>query len=375
MEEPYPDTSGPEAREGTAAHELADETLRAGFTEVSAYLDSLNGMHPNEWNYDLRTMGNYVQRYIDYVLGLKGHRFHERRVHYDRWVKDGSGSADYFVISRNGKRLTVVDLKYGYDKVYAERNPQGSLYAAGVMQDFGFMLGDDLEEIVIVIVMPRHDFIDEWHTTPEELTEWLETVAAPGALLTEDPDAPLVPSSKACQWCKARFDCRARADAVLSAATAGFTSVLDTEPDMTPRSPMTLTPKEKGHLLKLRKLIKNFIGDLEEDAKAMLEKGDEVPDWKLVAGNRRRTYKNEKRARRRLIDRFGIDVAAPRVLVTAPAAETLHKDGDEWHRFEEEEVQYNPGGPILVPDTDRREALVFKPTAGFKSQTDETGEW
>ena len=103
---------------------------------------------------------------------------------------------------------------------------------------------------------------------------------------------------------------------------------------------------------------------------------EEVLLWKMAAGNTKREWTDPEIAKKRLIRELRIERAAPRQLLTPPGAEkVLTKEAFE--RISKGNVTRKPGAPVLVPASSNKKAIDFKPTEGFKSQTDKSQieEW
>lgn len=197
-----PDTTNPHSIQGSAAHELAElcfETKTLAYDWIDKPL-----IEYDEITVD-REMADNIHRYMEYILETPGERFIETRLDFSDWVPDGFGTSDCVVI--NGDTLHVIDLKYGKGKVLAKDNLQGALYALGAYAEFNYIAS--FKTIKITIIQPRIDHFDSWEIETEELLkigDWL----AVRALETQKENPTLTPSTKACQWCKARDTCPAR---------------------------------------------------------------------------------------------------------------------------------------------------------------------
>lgn len=158
MEQGIPDKYSPFADEGSAAHFLASECLAKNRTPESyrnfgiicwekpgerdgqcwSGGDDLpeGAVQRSLWKVD-RDMVNYVTQYVDYVKGqVKGGTLLvEQRVHFGNFigVPGAFGTSDTVILSEDGTELIIVDLKYGFQEVSAERNSQMQLYALGVL--------------------------------------------------------------------------------------------------------------------------------------------------------------------------------------------------------------------------------------------------
>lgn len=84
-------------------------------------------------------MAEEVQMYVDYIRDLRdsipgAYLMIEQRVPIDHLTgEDGAeGTADAVIVCPD--ELIIVDLKFGYDPVSAEDNPQLQMYALGVIK-------------------------------------------------------------------------------------------------------------------------------------------------------------------------------------------------------------------------------------------------
>lgn len=203
-----PDESSFNADEGTAAHSLAEMCLTQN-RPASDFIGRIIRVDDRQFEVD-EDMSTNVQSYVDFVTGLPGDvKLFEQRVDYSHAIgqPDSFGTSDAIVIDTAAKRITVVDLKYGMRLVYAENNPQGLLYAIGALPIAG-LFAPEIDEVEIVIHQPRKDHIDRWVVTRDTIDVWVRDFGTAAALTTVE-DAPLVPSEKACQYCKAKATCPA----------------------------------------------------------------------------------------------------------------------------------------------------------------------
>lgn len=139
------------------------------------------------------------------------------------------GTSDVIGISDNGKRLVVLDLKYGKGVAVFVRDAYGGLnkqlgyYALGSLELL-LDLYPGIEEVTLGIMQPRMFNFDTVTVPVAELLELREQIehveqACDGAELIADPEALLAlgllnPSYEACQFCQAKKagTCPARRD-------------------------------------------------------------------------------------------------------------------------------------------------------------------
>jgi hypothetical protein len=340
-ERDIPDRSSAHADEGTCAHELADLVLRGG---GSCFDWERVKLRDNNHYTVEREMCEYVQGYVDYVKSLGGEQDYEQRVDFSRWIPDGFGTAD--AIIRNGSTLHIVDLKYGKGvKVYAENNSQGLLYALGAYNDFGFIY--DITEVVVTIVQPRLDHIDEWRVDAQALLAWGE-FAAQRAELTMQPDAERVPGEKQCVFCKAKPTCKALSNMTARILMADFDS-LDT---LAPTN--KLNDAQLRSALEGKKLIESWLSSIEALVEQRLLEGQAFEGFKLVAGRSLRLWANEDDARLILSDKLGEEAYTKKLISPAQAEKALGKS-----RMGEiaDLISKPEGKPTIAPSDDKRPAV------------------
>jgi len=286
----YEDTSGIDAQIGTMAHEIADLSLQHE-RDAEYYMDKtladlgikLSLVEPS--HIITKEMTDYVQEYLDYVRSFETpdtELWTEMRVDYSHIVPEGFGTLDSSVLNYKERHLHIFDLKYGYNKVEAFENTQGQMYALGLLNEIGFLSAFD--KITIHICQPRVDNFSSWTITLEEL-KLFEKYVEERAKLALGKNPPRVPGAKQCQWCKARFDCKARKGFTEERLNAEFDSmdeeVLDSK---------NLTLDEKAKILEYKDDIEKFLKDIELDAYNRLLRGEKFPGKKLIAGKGRRQW-------------------------------------------------------------------------------------
>lgn len=100
----------------------------------------------------------------------------------------------------------------------AENNTQLKLYALGALAEFYLY---DVKKVRMTICQPRLDAISTFELTVDELIAWAETELKPKAELAFKGEGVFV-SGEHCKYCKARRQCRTRADANLELAKLEF---------------------------------------------------------------------------------------------------------------------------------------------------------
>lgn len=326
--------------EGSAAHELAELVLSQGGSCFD--WEGKRLIEHNEFTVD-REMASNVQEYVDYVRALGGEQYYEQGVDYGAWVEGGFGTSDAIVYKDS--TLYVIDLKYGKGvQVFAENNEQAQLYALGALEEWQFL---DVEKVVIAIVQPRLDHIDEWETTPQELYKFGE-YASQQAELCEQDDAPRVPGEKQCQWCKAKATCPALKKYTEQVMLASFDN-LDDAPSVN-----KLTDEQLRLALDGKKLIVSWLDAVEQLVIERLQSGQSFDGYKLVAGRSLRQWADEAVAAKTLEAEVGEDAYTKKLLSPAQAEKLLGKKRKD---LLEPLIIKPEGKPTLAPESDKRPAI------------------
>jgi hypothetical protein len=344
---------------GTICHEASEFALRGNWSadEIPDHMFAgLVDVEPAEAR-------RWVAYYLDLVRAMPGHRLVEARVDFSRWVPTGFGTADCVVVSMEQRHVAVVDAKFGQVRVAAEDNPQLRLYALGVRA----WLADTLElteadfagfQWECAIVQPRLDWIATEVVTDEALMAFAERAGKAARLALSD-DAPRVPSEDACQWCAARGDCKARADATLAEVITAFgpAAVDDLDDDVDALVPPSdMAPEELARVLRAAPALTKWIADVRDHAQSVLLAGDAVPGFKVVASRANRAWHDTQQASAAL-EATGIDNARlwKRSFISPAEAEKLGREAKSLVAS----LTYKPDGtPQVVTEGDPRPPLA-----------------
>jgi len=203
------------AREGTAAHALAELCLTQG---IGAHGPAMPKGHEQYDSPDLRVT---VQTYLDYVRRLMGPGdtlFVEQRVQifgqYDVW-----GTADAVIVTPNGV-IKIVDLKAGKGVlVDADDNTQLILYGVGGLS-FDWLSEVPVTTVEVHIVQPRRNNFPSQSYPVEELAAWVKenTAKVARAFAGTNEAYP----GLHCKWCPIKGTCRERAEHNLKMASFDF---------------------------------------------------------------------------------------------------------------------------------------------------------
>lgn len=172
-------------------------------------------------------MEEYTDDYRDYIMDLVGQvrqvckdpiALVEQHLDFSCYIPDGYGTGDFLLIADG--QLNIVDLKYGRGvAVVSDHNPQMMLYALGALLQFDCLY--DIENVTMTIYQPRLSNISVWEITVAELYEWAEKELKPKAERAAAGKGEFA-SGSWCQFCKARNQCRARAESFLELVRLEF---------------------------------------------------------------------------------------------------------------------------------------------------------
>ncbi len=366
LEEKLPDEESEFAAEGTLAHNICELKLAKIFTDKNmsdkTYKSRLNKFM-KEPLYQ-KEMDGYTDQYVDYVTGI-AYGFPEaptvaieRRLDYSDWAPEGFGTGDCILIY--GTELHIVDFKYGKGKeVSAVENPQMKCYGLGAIKEFGMIY--PIGTVTLHIVQPRINNVSSWSISRQELLDWGENTLKPTAQKAFAGEGECVPGPWCDDnFCKLRFNCRARADKYLALMdTAVNTQAGGTVMNLSPQ----LSNEEVGSILKEAQFLASWVKKLEAYAEKEILAGKEIPGWKLVEGRSNRTITDQLQAFTAL-QSAGYDEALlyERVPLTLTKLEALitkeHKD-----TILAKYITKPQGKPTLAPADDKRPAMQMQITA------------
>ena len=347
MEDGIPDRESIYAQEGTLAHEMSELKLKHYLDPKGFGKRKLNAAIKKLKEKELyqAEMDSYTDTYVDFIkekaLSFPSNPYIEieKRVDFSRWVDGGFGTCDCVLI--HGSTLSIIDLKYGKGvPVSSEQNEQLILYALGAYDAFNLIY--NLDKIELNIVQPRINNFSTWEISLTELLLWGDyfKVQAEKAL---GGNGELVPSAKACKFCKARDICTARAENNLS---------LESEIKLKPNE----IPKDKLYeYISRGEDIAKWVADLKAYALDMCLKGEDVKGLKAVAGRTSRSWTNQDEAINKLIE-GGIDEAIiyDKVPLTlAKLEKALGKQ--QFTALVGDMVVTSEGKPTLVFENDKRQ--------------------
>ena len=338
--ESYEDKGSDYAAEGTDAHALCEYKLRQALgleaedpTEnLTWYNEEMNDCANGYAAYVLEQVEAAKEVCPDPVVLI------EQRVDFSRWVEEGFGTSDAILIADG--TMHVIDYKHGLGVlVRAEKNPQLMCYALGALELFDKIY--DIDTVSMTIYQPRRDNVSTYELSKDKLYRWAGEVLKPTAELAFAGDGNFL-CGEWCGFCKAKTDCRARAEANLELARYEF------------KLPPLLTDEDVKEILSKVDELVSWASDIKEYALQQAISGKEWTGWKLVEGRSNRKYVNDSVVAD-VVEHAGFDPYERKVLGVTAMQKLLGKS-----RFDEllsSYIEKPQGKPALVPESDKRPAM------------------
>lgn len=287
LELQFPQSTSEYAEEGTAAHELCELTARYWLGEISEaeYENQRDELAKGKYyNAEMQECANDYAKFVAEKTAAARETCEdaftalEVRVDFSKYVKDGFGTGDCIIVSDNV--LEIIDFKYGKGvRVEAAGNPQMKLYALGAYLEYNTLF--DIDSVRMTIFQPRLSGVQSSdEITVKELLEWAEKYVKPRAKLAYKGEGEFAPSEEVCKFCRAKAQCKARADKNLK--------LFDEAPDI-----LLLTPEDAGKILEQAGDIQSWLADLESLVSSTLLAGQPVEGWKMVEGRSNRKFADE----------------------------------------------------------------------------------
>ena len=338
--EAYEDKGSDYAAEGTDAHTLCEFRLKQALgipvedpiENLSWYNEEMEECAQGYAAYVVELLETAKQTCTDPVVMI------EQRVDFSRWVQEGFGTADCIVIADG--IMNICDYKHGKGvEVSAVGNPQMRLYALGALEIFDDIY--DIEEIRMTIYQPRKGNISVDDMAKADLLRWADTELYEKAEMAYAGQGNFC-CGEWCRFCKAKAECRERAEANMELARYDF------------QAPALLDDSEIAEILGKVDALTAWASDVKEFALQQAISGKEWTGWKLVEGRSNRKYTSESIVAN-TVEAAGFDPYERKVLGVTAMQKMLGKS-----RFEELIAPYiekPQGKPTLVPESDKRPAM------------------
>ena len=341
LTENFEDEGSVYAQEGSEAHLLLEKKIKERFGIPFDEDTSNLEYYSEEMEECTDTALNYVVEIYERLKAEGKNPFiaSEVLVDFSDVVPEGFGSSDIVIVYDGG--IYVVDYKHGRGvEVSCERNPQLMIYAYGSLLMFESLY--DITHINMAIVQPRLNNISEWSCSKDELVDWANNEVKPKATLAFEGKGEYK-CGPWCQFCKAKFECRHRAEAMLK--MEGYAV----------KDKALLATEEIAEILgKIDDLI-SWGNDIKEFALTEALRGVHIPGYKLVEGRSNRKYTDENEVIRVLQENNLNPFDEPKLLSITELVKRIGKA-----KFVElvDKYVYKPTGkPTLVEESDKRPVL------------------
>lgn len=354
------------AEEGTLAHAYAASLLTGGpeiqvnedmLAPVQTYVDTVRAMSEG-------AVETWVEEILDLseVVGIAGEK----------------GTGDFIALMPGGE-LQVHDLKYGKGvEVEAEGNEQLIIYGLGAVEVAELV--DDVKTVRLVIHQPRLNSVSEHVYTIGEMAafrSYLQECAGVAFRMYsgEEHEIVLTPGDKQCRFCPAKGECKTLAEYCQNTVLGEFEDLTESVKAVPQR-----TETELAEVYGSLDLISQWIAAVKERAMGLALSGAILPGFKLVEGRGGpRKWDDVKEAEEMMKSmRLKKDEMYDLQIISPTSAEKLLKKASvrKWNRLAPL-ITRAPPAPALVPESDKRPAMVLQNTAeDFEDLTGEdlTGE-
>ena len=341
LEEQFEEGESIYAAEGTAGHALAEHLIRKHL--------KMRTKRPTSPYYTDELIAA-VDEYVSFVISeIEDARrtckqpifLVEQRVDASEYVDNCFGTADMIIIT--DKVAHIIDLKLGKGvEVHAEENPQLMIYGLGVLHMAEALY--DIETVRMTIFQPRLYNSSTWDVSPEYLKRWGGEVLRPAgakALIGAGDFA----AGTWCRFCRARNQCRARAEHFLEMARMEF------------RQPALLSDEEISEVMSKADELSKWASDVYAFAQEQaICNGKHWPGYKVVEGRSVRKYTSDEEVIE-AARKAGYKDIFKHSLISITEMERLM--GKENFNTILGHLVYKPKGKLtLVPESDKRQAIT-----------------
>lgn len=356
LEKDVYDPASPAALEGTAAHELSEIFLANRYERLSDFeTDTALKEFRQSNEFYTKAMEQQVKKYVDFVEeqyntikaesnGIDPIILIEQRLDFSHIVPGGYGTGDVTIVGP--ETIHVIDLKFGRGPVFADDNPQLRLYAAGAVRAYSMFY--PFRNVRMSIYQPRAHGESTAEMTVEDLNSWATEYVAPRAALAAKGEGERV-AGEHCFFCKVKDSC----PAIAAEAVKDYEQFVEKERKLKEE----MTPEQLAEIVQKAKYIKNWLTSIENYAKEQAEAGVKLPGLKLIAGTRRRSYKDENEVIESLKGN-GVDLEEVTTRKLLPLTKLESALGDKFDEIVAKHVEQKQGAPRLVAESDPRPEFI-----------------
>lgn len=363
-----PERAGPAAIEGSLAHLVAESIL------LGQPLPSDPAV--------TKEMIDFGKHYAELCREKIGPPQHchdwavERRVPLF-YLPEEAGTIDFNACT---KSIDIVDYKFGFSKVESEGNKQMAIYAGSLIEhEMNWVLWPRVTDDTVVtmtIFQPRlPDDVETWSTTWGELREFLEKevhqhartiLSTPAGVMKKRPNGTeyyeydkervhFAPSDKVCKWCPAYSFCEARTSNMLEE----FHEAIQVGEEITVAPKTDLTDKQLLDIWKNRKLLEDWLAEIEKYLAAKVSSKEGLPGAKLVMSNGGHRFWTDEQKALVIMSSLGLkpdDLVESKVVSPAKAEKLTHHIKDKRMQELFALMAKPPGKPVMALESDPRPA-------------------
>lgn len=314
---------------GTACHEIADASLVFNINADSFLGKQIGGIIITK---DIVDIAN---KYIDYFWALykpQNILGFEQRVSYEKYVPEGFGTLDAYILDKKNKLCHVIDLKSGRIGVEVTDNSQLQLYAIGLID---FLKLNKTYSFKLHIVQPVINNFSEWDISFEDLIKFAKFAKKMAKeALSDNPRR--IAGDKQCNYCPNNPTCSTLTGQISGLLGDNF------------KEKVIIDTKEKiQEVWNNRKHILKYIENVENKILDDMLKGENYEGLKLVESRKNRTYNED--AENALYCELGDGAFQTKKLISITEAEKLVS------KELIDNITYRPQGiPIVVDFKDKR---------------------
>lgn len=333
----YEDTGSSYAQQGTDAHELCQYKLEKALgiettdprEHLEYYDEEMERCSDDYASYVTETVAEIKKTCPDPVVMIEQH------LDFSKYVQEGFGRGDCIIIADG--TMHVIDFKYGVGVlVSAKENPQMMCYALGALELLDSLY--DFDRISMTIFQPRRENVSTWVISKADLLLWATDTLAPIAKLAYEGKGEYK-AGEHCLFCKAKANCRKRAEYNLELARYDF------------EKPAQLDETEIAAILDRIDQLVAWAEDVKEFALSEALRGVKYDGFKVVEGRSIRKYTDEA-AVAEAVAAEGKDPYEKKLRGITDMTALLGKS--EFERILGSLVCKPSGKPVLVKASDKR---------------------
>jgi hypothetical protein len=354
------DNDSPHAREGEAAHWVAEQLLRGNdtsewtrapndepITEEMREGAQIYGDYIKQWVAGDKEKAFFIEEdklYIKHALPSIIDLHIEETVPLTLFHPDAFGTPDCWLV--NDLTLHVFDYKFGHRYVEVEENWQLVAYASGILR---MLPNEPIDSIYLHIVQPRcfhpEGALRSWCLTERAFRSYeAQLIASEHRSL--EYNAPCQPNPL-CRTCNARHLCTALQRTALETVTMSLQNV-----------PVNLSGEQLGRELRVLEqaadLLEARITGLAQEAFTLAKKGENIAGYMLQETNGRTRWKTSVNEVITLGELLGVNLKKPNdVLTPRQAAKLLPQEVIDTY------TETTSGTVKLVPVDTKRSQKIF----------------